>query len=219
MLETIDLNPPSDSPNASIIWLHGLGADANDFVPIVEQFNLLEHYKIRFVFPYAPIRSITVNGGMRMRGWYDIAELNIAVKQDAEGIQESARLLGFLIEREYASGIPYERIILAGFSQGGALSLHAGLRYPKPLGGIIALSCYLPLADSFAAERDMCNQNIPIFMAHGLFDPIVPLHLAQTSKQQLETLGYKVQWHTYPMPHTVLPEEIEHIGKFLFDLM
>lgn len=214
-LATIDLNPSGDLPTASVIWLHGLGADANDFVPIVEQFDLLDQYKVRFVFPHAPMRNITVNGGMRMSGWYDIAELDISRKEDVAGIQESADLLGLLIEREQASGIPYDRIMLAGFSQGGALSLHTGLRYPQRLGGIIALSCYLPLANTFVAERHLANQNIPIFMAHGLFDPVVPLMLGQRSKADLEACGYKVNWHTYSMPHTVIPEEIEAIGQFL----
>ena len=217
-LATIDLNPSGDHPTASVIWLHGLGADANDFVPIVEQFDLLDQYKVRFVFPHAPVRNITVNGGMRMSGWYDIAELDLSRKEDVLGIQDSARLLGLLIEREKTFGIPYERIILAGFSQGGALSLHAGLRYPKTLGGIIALSCYLPLANTFVAERHPANQSTPIFMAHGLFDPVVSLMLGQQSKVQLETCGYKVNWHTYPMPHTVIPEEIEAIGQFLHEI-
>jgi phospholipase/carboxylesterase len=218
-LATIDLNPSGDHPKASVIWLHGLGADANDFVPIVEQFDLLNQYKVRFVFPAAPIRSITVNGGMRMRGWYDIAELDIARREDALGIQDSARLLAQLIEREKALGIPYDQIVLAGFSQGGALALHTGLRYPERLGGIIALSCYLPLLSTFLEERNPANQATPIFMAHGLFDPVVPLMLGEQAKTQLEQLDYKVSWKTYPMPHTVLPEEIDDIGQFLLNRM
>ncbi len=218
-LATIDLNPSGDQPKTSVIWLHGLGADANDFVPIVEQFDLLNQYKVRFVFPSAPMRNITVNGGMRMRGWYDIAELDLARREDALGIQDSAYLLGLLIEREKALGIPYEHIILAGFSQGGALALHTGLRYPQPLGGIIALSCYLPLSKTFLEERNTANQRTPIFMAHGLFDPIVPLVMGELARNQLEELNYKVSWKTYPMPHTVLPEEIEDIGQFLLHRM
>jgi len=212
---TIDLNPAGDHPEYSIIWLHGLGADANDFVPIAEQFNLLDKYKVRFVFPYAPIRSITVNNGMRMRAWYDIAELDLSCEEDAVGIRDSARLLGLLIEREIELGIPSNRIVLAGFSQGGAMSLYTGLRYPTPLGGIIALSSYLPLARHFALERNLENQSIPIFMAHGIFDPVVPLMLGQMSREQLEGLGYSVEWHSYSMPHTVMPKEIDDIGHFL----
>lgn len=218
-LATIDLNPSGDSPKASLIWLHGLGADANDFVPIVEQFDLLNQYKMRFVFPSAPIRNITVNGGMRMRGWYDIAELDLSRREDALGIQDSARLLGLLIEREKALGVPYNQIVLAGFSQGGALALHTGLRYPEPLGGIVVLSSYLPLTQAFLGERNPANQGTPIFMAHGLFDPIVPLSLGEQAKTQLETLNYEVSWKTYPMPHTVLPEEIDDIGQFLLHRM
>lgn len=218
-LATIDLNPAGDHPVASVIWLHGLGADANDFVPIVEQFDLLNQHKVRFVFPHAPLRNITVNDGMRMRGWYDIRELDIASKEDTSGIQDSDRLLRMLIEREKGLGIPYEHIVLAGFSQGGALSLYTGLRYPQTLGGIIALSAYLPLMNSLSEERHLCNQFVPIFMAHGLFDPIVPLSLGQNTKIQLESLGYPIQWHSYPMPHTVIPEEIADIGKFLLSIM
>lgn len=216
---TIDLNPSGAHPESSIIWLHGLGADANDFVPIVEHFNILEKYKVRFVFPQAPVRSITINNGMKMRGWYDIFKLELAEEEDQLGIQESERLLGMLIEREIELGTPSNRIILAGFSQGGAMSLYTGLRYPKPLGGIIALSSYLPLANHFEKDRKAENQNTPIFMAHGLFDPVVPLMLGQMSKAQLEKLGYFIEWHSYSMPHTVIPQEILDIGTFLEKLM
>lgn len=212
---TIDLNPASDHPQGSVIWLHGLGADANDFVPIVEQFKIAEQYKIRFVFPNAPIRPITINNGMLMRAWYDIEEIDLSAKEDEKGIQASAALVEHLIEREIGLGIKSERIILAGFSQGGAIALYTGLRCAKPLGGIIALSTYLPLANRLNSERQPINQSIPIYMAHGLFDPVVPLMLGEMTHQQLEGLGYKVEWHTYTMPHSVTPEEIEDIGLFI----
>lgn len=212
---TIDLNPKGNEPIASVIWLHGLGADANDFVPIVEQFELLNINNVRFVFPHAPIRTITINNGMQMRGWYDIYELSLSAREDLEGIESSAKLIHSLIEREIDLNIPSHRIILAGFSQGGAISLYTGLRYPKPLGGIIALSSYLLNPSMLEEQKNKVNESIPIFMAHGLFDPIVPFGLGEMAKQKLLTLGYGVEWHSYPMPHTVVPEEIQDIGRFL----
>ena len=211
---TIDLNPSGGHPEASVIWMHGLGADGNDFVPIVERFKSLQS-KVRFVFPHAPMRSVTVNGGVRMRAWYDIVGLNISYKEDSEGIKDSARLIELLIKREQELGIASNQIVLAGFSQGGAMALYAGLRYPEPLAGIIALSSYLPLPDTFVKERDLANQNTPIFMAHGLFDTVVPIMLDQMSKEQLEELGYQIEWFTYPMAHAVVPEEIDDIYHFL----
>lgn len=216
---TIDLNPSGVQAEASVIWLHGLGADGNDFVPITEQFELLKQHKVRFVFPHAPVRSITINGGMKMRAWYDIFALDLSRKEDVEGIQLSADLIEALIEREISLNIPSQSIFLAGFSQGGAMALYTGLRYNKPLGGIISLSAYLPLADSLSNERQAINQSIPIFMAHGLFDPIVPLMLGEMCRQQLMGLGYAVEWHAYSMPHSVLPEEIQDIGLFLKKLL
>jgi phospholipase/carboxylesterase len=211
---TIDLNPLGGHPEASVIWMHGLGADGNDFVPIVERFKSLQS-KVRFVFPHAPMRSVTVNGGIRMRAWYDIVALEISRHEDVDGIKESARLIDLLIKREQELGVESSRIVLAGFSQGGAMALHAGLRYPEPLAGIIALSSYLPLPDTLIKERDLANQNTPIFMTHGLFDTIVPIMLDQMSKEQLQALGYKIDWFTYPMAHAVVPEEIDDIYHFL----
>ena len=211
---TIDLNPSGGHPEASVIWMHGLGADGNDFVPIVERFKSLQS-KVRFVFPHAPMRSVTVNGGVRMRAWYDIVGLNISYKEDSEGIKDSARLIELLIKREQELGIASNQIVLAGFSQGGAMALYAGLRYPEPLAGIIALSSYLPLPDTFVKEPYLANQNTPIFMAHGLFDTVVPIMLDQMSKEQLEELGYQIEWFTYPMAHAVVPEEIDDIYHFL----
>ncbi len=211
---TIDLNPSGGHPEASVIWMHGLGADGNDFVHIVERFKSLQS-KVRFVFPHAPMRSVTVNGGVRMRAWYDIVAMDISHKEDSEGIKDSARLIDLLIKREQELGVASNRIVLAGFSQGGAMALHAGLRYPEPLAGIIALSSYLPLPDTFVKERDLANQDTPIFMTHGLFDAVVPIMLDQMSKEQLEDLGYQIDWFTYPMAHAVVPEEIDDIYHFL----
>jgi phospholipase/carboxylesterase len=212
---TIDLNPSGAKTDASVIWLHGLGADGNDFVPIAERFNLQGEYNVRFVFPHAPIRPITVNGGMRMRGWYDIEGLDLSQKEDSVGIKESAKLLGLLIEREESLGIQSNRIVIAGFSQGGAIALYTGLRFQRPLAGIIALSTYLPLPETLNGERHVANQNAQVFMAHGMFDPIIPLMLGQLSKEQIQGLGYSLEWHSYPMAHSVIPEQIQDIGEFL----
>lgn len=214
-LPTIELNPGTDKPEASVIWLHGLGADGNDFVPIAEQLNVMEHYQIRFVFPHAPVMPITVNGGMEMRAWYDIQELNLIQNEDLEGITASEKMIIALIEREESLGVKSDKIVLAGFSQGGAMSLYTGLRYPKKLGGIIALSTYLPILNNLAKERTPINQAIPIYMAHGMFDPIVPYSVGQKTKEHLIELGYNIEWHSYSMPHTVIPEEIKDIGHFL----
>lgn len=217
---TIDLNPVGNQPEGSIIWLHGLGADGNDFVPIVERFHLLAPYKLRFVFPHAPVRAVTVNAGMQMRAWYDILELsNLSQKEDVEGLKASERAIRLLIEREQKLGIEPNRIVLAGFSQGGAIALYTALRFPRPLAGVVALSAYLPVPQVFSNERDPANQSTPIFMAHGIFDPIVPVMLGQMSKAQLEKLAYTVDWHSYPMEHTVTPEEIEEIEKFLYKVL
>jgi phospholipase/carboxylesterase len=212
---TIDLNPAGDKPIASVIWLHGLGANGNDFVPIVERFNMISEYKVRFVFPHAPIRAVTVNGGMQMRAWYDIAQLDLSQGEDLTGIENSARLVRLLIAREQDLGIATEHIILAGFSQGGAIALYTGLRFSLPLAGIIVLSSYLPIPSTLLSERHPINQHVPIFMAHGLFDPVVPIMLGEMSKEQLESAGYPVSWHSYPMSHAVVPEEIEAIDQFL----
>jgi len=215
MPATIDLNPPGDEAHASVIWLHGLGADGRDFVEITEQFDFVDRLKVRFVFPNAPIRPVTVNRGMKMRAWYDIAELNLSAKEDAAGIKDSARLIHLLIEREKSLGIPANHIVLAGFSQGGAMALYSGLRFPEPLAGIVGLSTYLPLSHTLVEERCLENQKTPIFLAHGLFDPVVPLMLGQMTRSQLEALGYSINWHSYSMPHTVTLDEIKDISLFL----
>jgi len=212
---TIELNPEGSDPTATVIWLHGLGADGNDFVPVVERFSPALSLKTRFIFPHAPMRNITVNNGMRMRGWYDIAALDLTAGEDAMGIQGSAALIKALIAHEEARGIPSHQIILAGFSQGGAIAIQTGLRLEKPLGGIMILSSYLPLAETLSVERHQANQKTPLLMLHGLFDPIVPLMLGQATRKTLEELGYSIEWHTYAMGHSVTPEELEDIHRFL----
>ncbi|WP_126452145.1 alpha/beta hydrolase [Sulfuriflexus mobilis] len=213
-LETIEINPP-EKADAVVIWLHGLGADGHDFEAIVPELALPQSARIRFVFPHAPLRPITINGGYVMRGWYDIAQADLGAQQDAEGIRVSQRQLEALIEAEIAAGIPAHRIILAGFSQGGVTILHTGLRYPVRLGGLMVLSAYVPLAETLQTERHAANQETPVFMAHGRNDDIIPFALAEQSREQLIKLGYQVEWHGYTMPHGVLPEEIEDIASWL----
>ena len=203
------------NPTAAVIWMHGLGADGNDFAPIVPEINLTGCQPIRFVFPHAPQIPVTLNGGYVMPAWYDIMGTELVRQEDGAGIRRSAVAIEALVAAEVARGIPPERIVLAGFSQGCAMALHTGLRHTHKLAGIMALSGYLPLADSLAAERSAANQQTPIFMAHGLMDPVVPVTRAEASRLALQALGYSVQWHTYPMPHSVHPQEIADIGRFL----
>jgi phospholipase/carboxylesterase len=202
-------------PLCSVIWLHGLGADGNDFASIVPQLDLRGCPPIRFIFPHAPSMPVTINGGYVMPAWYDILGANLVDRQDAAGIQKSEKAIVALIEQEVARGIPYERIVLAGFSQGCAMALHTGLRLPHRLAGIMALSGYLPLASQFAAERHAANAKTPVFMAHGTQDPVVILKRGEDSRDALKALGHPVQWHTYPMPHSVHPQEIADIAAFL----
>jgi phospholipase/carboxylesterase len=198
-----------------VIILHGLGADGNDFVPLVDHLALFNEQHIRFIFPHAPKRAVTVNQGMLMRAWYDIYDLSLSAKEDDVGIVTAQGMLNGLIEKEEARGVPSYRIFLAGFSQGGAMALYAGLRYPRPLAGILALSTYLPLAERLSSDRTAANLDTPIFQVHGLFDPVVSLHMGQACHDRLKTLGYTVEWHTYSMAHAVIPEEIGHIKAFL----
>lgn len=218
MLDCVEIQPPA-AATASIIWLHGLGADGNDFVPIVPELGLDEAHSVRFVFPNAPQRPVTVNGGMRMPAWYDIKGVDIADKQDREGIEASAAQIEALIAREIEAGIPADRIVLAGFSQGGAVALHTGLRHGASLAGIMALSTYLPLHDALAAEAGDANRDVPIFMAHGSEDPIVPITLGRNSRDRLVDAGYAVDWHEYPMAHQVCLPEIATIGRWLHELL
>jgi phospholipase/carboxylesterase len=199
-------------PDAAVIWMHGLGADGNDFVPIVNEMRLPPTLSIRFVFPHAPVRPVTINQGMRMRAWYDILQFG-GGPEDEAGVRASQKLLEELIAAEKKRGM--KSIVLAGFSQGGAVVLQTALRHQERLTGVLALSTYLPLNATLEAERSPANQGLPIFMAHGQYDDIIPLARAEQSRQVLERLGYKVEWHTYPMPHSVCPEEIADISQFL----
>lgn len=205
---------PQQPASASVIWLHGLGADGHDFEPIVPELGL-DELPIRFIFPHAPERPVTVNQGYVMRAWYDITSPDLSQGQDETGTRESETLLQNWIEHEKSEGVPAGRIILAGFSQGGAIVLHTGLRYPERLGGIMALSTYLPLADTVADEKHAANADVPIFMAHGNDDPVIPLAFAEKSRDKLSELGHEVEWHQYPMPHSVCMEEIGAIGDWL----
>lgn len=207
------------APTWSVIWLHGLGADGHDFEPVAQELGFRDRPAVRFLFPHAPVRPITINGGMRMRGWYDIREMTFDRQEDRDGLEDSGDHVGRLIARENARGIPARRIFLAGFSQGGAVALFAGLRHPEPLAGLIALSAYLPVAESTPQERSEAGASVPIFMAHGTDDPMIPVALAERSREQLEHMGCQVEWHTYAMPHAVHPDEIGHLRAFMHDLV
>jgi phospholipase/carboxylesterase len=203
------------NPTAAVIWLHGLGADGNDFAGIVQELDLRDCPPIRFIFPHAPSMPVTINGGYVMPAWYDIMGADLVSRQDAAGIQKSEQAIQALIAHEVARGIPTERIVLAGFSQGCAMALHTGLRFSAPLAGIMALSGYLPLAERFTAERNPANLRTPIFMAHGTMDPVVVLARGESARNLLAGAGHLVDWHTYPMQHSVHPHEIADISIFL----
>jgi len=196
-------------PEAAVIWLHGLGADGHDFEPIVPELRLKK--PLRFVFPHAPVRPVTINQGMRMRAWYDILQLG-GGPEDEAGLRASQKITDELIR---AQDLPAKKIVLAGFSQGGAIVLQTALRYPERLAGVIALSTYLPLASTLAAERSEANRDIPIFMGHGQYDELIPLARARASREYLEKLGYQIEWHEYPMPHSVCAPEIADLSAFL----
>ncbi len=202
-------------PQGTIIWMHGLGADGWDFVPIVKELPLPADLALRFIFPHAPERPVTINNGYVMRAWYDIAMNDISRLPDERGIRESQAAIERLIARERERGIDSSRIVVAGFSQGGAIALQVGLRHADRLAAVVALSTYLALEDSLAAEGSSANKATPIFMAHGTDDPVVPLRLAEVSRATLEARGYRVEWHTWPMPHGVCAEEIEAVAGFL----
>ncbi|MDP3858753.1 MAG: carboxylesterase [Stagnimonas sp.] len=207
--------PAPGNHTATVIWLHGLGADGNDFVPIVPELGLPRQHGIKFVFPHAPVQPVTINNGMPMRAWYDILSLTRMEKQDIAGTQASAARIAGLLDAERAAGIPGERLILAGFSQGCAMTLYTGLRYPHRLGGLLALSGYLPLHDRLATEAAAVNKNLPILMCHGQYDPVLPMVLGKSSAEILTAAGYPVDWREYPMQHQVCAEEIDAIGDFL----
>jgi len=214
MLEVLE-RETAPHPTHSVIWLHGLGADGNDFVPIVPALVRADWPPLRFVFPHAPVRPITINAGMRMRGWYDIAGFDLGQKQDEVGIRQSIGQVESLVAREAERGVPAGRVVLAGFSQGGAIALAGGLRHRERLGGIVALSTYLPIVEIVAAERHAANAQTPIFMAHGTFDPVVPLMLGELSRQRLLGFGHPLEWHSYPMAHQVCPQEISDLAGWL----
>jgi len=215
MLDAIEITT-GPKPRLAVLWLHGLGADGHDFEPIVPELGL--SVPVRFVFPHAPVRPVTINGGMAMRAWYDILGFDRRAREDAAGIRASAAAVTELVDREIERGMSSDRIVLAGFSQGGAIALHTALREPRPLGGVLALSTYLPLAATLASERSAANARLPLFMAHGTDDGVLPLQLAETSRAALEALGYAVEWHAYPMAHSVCLEEVGAIGAWLATL-
>ncbi|HJV82941.1 alpha/beta hydrolase [Noviherbaspirillum sp.] len=213
-LDTIELETAPD-PRVSIIWLHGLGADGNDFVPIVHELDLTGCPPIRFVFPHAPVMPVTINNGYMMRAWYDILGMDLAQREDEAGLRKSQTMVEHLIAQEKSRGIPASRIILAGFSQGSAMTLQTGLRHPEKLAGLLCLSGYLPLHATLPAERHGANHETPIFMAHGRHDPIVPIDRAEKSRDMLLALGYRLEWHEYPIEHSVCGEEIDDISAWL----
>ncbi len=207
--------PPKGRHTATVVWLHGLGADGNDFAPIVPELGLLADHGIKFIFPHAAVRPVTINNGYPMRAWYDITGISRSGPQDTPGIRESAKHIGALLDAEIAAGIASTRLVLAGFSQGCAMALHTGLRFHAPLAGIIGLSGYLPVESTLATEAHAENRKTPILLAHGTLDPVVPYALGSGSRDLLRAQGYAVEWLEYPMQHQVVLEEIERIGAFL----
>ena len=212
-LQTIEIET-KPKPSHSVIWLHGLGADGNDFVPIARELSL-PPLGIRFVFPHAPMRPVTINGGFVMRAWYDIAQQDVRLKEDEQGLRQSQQLIEQLIATQATRGVPLSRIVIAGFSQGGVISLQTGLRQRERLAGIMSLSAYLPLSSAIEKERNAASNDVPIFLGHGIADNIVPLPLGIASRDRLLKLGYDVDWHQYPMAHSVCPEELEDISAWL----
>lgn len=215
MIDFIKLNTQKNNA-ACVIWLHGLGADGNDFVPLVQALNLPH---IRFILPHAPYQKVTLNNGYEMRAWYDIYSLDKDSKQDDIGIRKTQASIEALIQKQMDAGIPANRIALAGFSQGGAIALHSALRYPQRLAGALALSTYLPLKNTLAAEKQAANQDLPIFMAHGSFDEVITLDTCLASRQTLLDQSYQVDWHEYAMAHSVHPDEIDDIKQFLVRIL
>ena len=218
LLDTID-KQTGPNPLCSVIVLHGLGADGNDFVPVAQQLDLSSAGDVRFVFPHAPVIPVTINGGYQMRAWYDILGADLVQREDEAGLRKSLAQVEALVEREKSRGIPAGRIVLAGFSQGCAMALLTGLRHAEKLGGIVGMSGYLPLAASTAAERHAANKETPIFLAHGRMDPVVSLQRAIASRDALGALGYRVEWHEYEMGHSVCIEEIADLNGWLLGVL
>jgi phospholipase/carboxylesterase len=213
-LSTVEIQP-TDTHQYSVIWLHGLGADGHDFEDVARELHVNVAPHIRFIFPNAPIQAVTVNGGMEMRAWYDILAMTLEREVDINGIYQSAALIDQLIAREQSEGIAAENILLAGFSQGGVIALHVGLRYPERLAGMIALSTYLPTLTQLSSEQAVANKNTPIFMGHGILDSVVAIESGKAVFDALHAQGYPIQWHDYVMEHSVCIEEIEHIATFI----
>lgn len=221
LLPTIEIQTQDKTaaPAASIIVLHGLGADGNDFVPFANELDLRAIGPVRFVFPHAPQQPVTVNGGYIMRAWYDIRSADLLRREDETGLRASQHAISALIHRERERGVPASRIVLAGFSQGCAMTLMTGLRHPERLAGLAGLSGYVPMAETTAAERHIANQDVPIFLAHGRQDPVVPLQAGEASRELLQNLGYPVQWHDYPMQHSVCQQEVADFNRWLLKVL
>jgi len=213
-LDTVQILPTGQQTH-SVIWLHGLGADGHDFEAIVPELNLPDNLSIGFIFPHAPIQPVTINGGMAMRAWYDITDMSLQRQIDQAGIIRSVQAVSQLIQVEIDKGIPAKNILLAGFSQGGVIALQTGLTYPERLAGIVALSTYLPAQDDIQPSLSAVNREIPIFIAHGIQDPVVEIVAGQQAYQQLKALGYPVNWHQYPMQHSVCSQEVQDISDFI----
>ncbi|MDE2274888.1 MAG: carboxylesterase [Burkholderiales bacterium] len=213
-LQTIELNPASP-PRATVIVLHGLGADGTDFLPLADELDLAPVGAVRYLLPRAPVRPVTINGGHRMRAWYDILGADLVRREDAAGLRETIVLVQQLIDAEVARGMPARRIVLAGFSQGCAIALGAGLRHPERLAGLVGLSGYLPLAETTAAERQPANHGTPVFLAHGTRDGVVPLARGQAGRDLLQSLGQPLEWHEYPMEHSVSIDEVRDLQAWL----
>ena len=218
VLKAVELEPPLPA-RAAVIWLHGLGADGNDFVPIVPALRLDPKLAVRFIFPHAPAIPVSINNGFVMPAWYDIRDLDLRQRHDEAGVRGSTLAVENLIKREHSRGVPSERIVLAGFSQGGAIALFAGLRHSQRLAGIIGLSTYMVLADTLAAEAAPANREVPILMCHGTRDPMVGHSRGKSSMEVLRAAGYSVEWHEYPMQHEVVLEEIDRVGEFLGEVL
>jgi len=218
LLEAITIETGAD-PDASVIWMHGLGDDGKGWSEVVPALNLPQSLAVRFIFPHAPVIAVTINNGMRMRAWYDIRQANLSERADLEGVRTSQAHVDALIAREVSRGIAARRVILAGFSQGGAIALYAGVRYAERLGGVIGLSTYLVGFDRVAAEASAANRDVPIFMAHGTLDGVVQLAWAERSRDALRAGGWDVEWHTYPIEHSAVIDEIVLAGKFIVKVL
>ena len=214
LLDAIEIET-APGPTAAVIWMHGLGADGHDFEPIVPELRLPASLPVRFVFPHAPLRPVTINQGHVMRAWYDIRALAGVRREDEAGVRQSARQIEALVARERQRGIAVGRLVLAGFSQGGAMALHVGLRHAERLAGVMALSCYLRLGDVLGTEAAAANRDVPIFWGHGVHDPMIPLAMAEHGRAQVAALGYSIEWHQYAIPHSVSAEEIADVARWL----